>query len=56
MSGTDLTTSRGVMKGHFYMVRVPDNATSAKSGDDIEALHMDEKLEIAVAAFPLVAL
>lgn len=38
MSGTDLATPKGIMKGHLYMARVPSNTRSGKSGDDIDAL------------------
>jgi uncharacterized protein affecting Mg2+/Co2+ transport len=38
MSGTDLVTPRGTMKGHLYMAIVPTNTRSGKSGDDIDAL------------------
>lgn len=55
MSGTELTTSNGIMSGHFYMVNVPSDAISAKSGDDIEALNIPDKLHVAVAPFPLIA-
>ena len=43
------------MSGHFYMARVPPDAISAKSGDDIEALNITDKLEVEVAPFPLIA-
>lgn len=38
MSGTDLGTPRGVMRGHLYMARVPSTTPSAKSGDEVQAL------------------
>jgi uncharacterized protein affecting Mg2+/Co2+ transport len=38
MSGTDLATPKGTMKGHLYMARVPSSARSAQSGDNVEAL------------------
>lgn len=38
VSGTDLTTPRGEMKGHFYMATVPPQTRSAKSGDDVTAV------------------
>ncbi|KAL3925786.1 MAG: hypothetical protein SGILL_000167 [Bacillariaceae sp.] len=37
MSGTDLATPKGIMKGHLYMARVPSTTQSAKSGDNVEA-------------------
>jgi hypothetical protein len=55
MSGTDLTTKRGIMKGHLYMAKVPENSMSAKPGDVVEALKVGDKLEVTVAPFPLVA-
>lgn len=53
MSGTDLVNARGVMHGHFYMARVQQDTRSAKSGDHVEALTVDEKFEAEVAPFPL---
>jgi uncharacterized protein affecting Mg2+/Co2+ transport len=38
MSGTDLATPCGQMKGHLYMARVPKSTISAKSGDEVDAL------------------
>jgi len=35
VSGTDLTTPRGSMLGHFYMAIVPEKTRSGKSGDNI---------------------
>ena len=43
------------MHGHFYMAKVPENSISAKSGDDVAALQMDNKFQAVVAPFPLVA-
>jgi uncharacterized protein affecting Mg2+/Co2+ transport len=53
MSGTDLATPKGIMKGHFYMARVSENARSAKSGDDVEGVRLQDPLEVTVAPFPL---
>jgi uncharacterized protein affecting Mg2+/Co2+ transport len=52
-SGTELATAKGIMRGHLYMARVPEGAISAKSGDDIEALKLSDKLKVAVSPFPL---
>ena len=38
MSGTELGSSRGVMKGHLFMAVVPETTISAKSGDEVDAL------------------
>lgn len=38
VSGTDLATPTGIMKGHFYMATVPEKTKSAQSGDDVEAV------------------
>ena len=38
VSGTDLTTPRGTMKGHLYMAKVPHKTQSARSGDNVKAL------------------
>mmetsp|Transcript_4722 Transcript_4722/g.8912 ORF Transcript_4722/g.8912 Transcript_4722/m.8912 type:complete len:567 (-) Transcript_4722:968-2668(-) len=38
VSGTDLATPAGTMKGHFYMATVPEKTKSAKSGDDVVAV------------------
>ncbi|VEU38320.1 unnamed protein product [Pseudo-nitzschia multistriata] len=38
VSGTDLATPVGTMKGHFYMATVPEKTKSAKSGDDVVAV------------------
>ena len=38
VSGTDLTTPKGEMKGHLYMATVPPQTRSAKSGDDVTAI------------------
>lgn len=55
MSGTDLLGTKGIMKGHFYMARVPDDRHSAKAGDNVEALKAGDKFEVEVASFPLEA-
>lgn len=55
MSGTDLTSTKGTMKGHFYMARVPSDTHSAKTGDHVKALKGDDKFEVEVAPFPLEA-
>ena len=56
MSGADLATTRGEMHGHFYMARVPDDAQSAKSGDDVQSIiNESDKFEAIVAPFMLVA-
>jgi uncharacterized protein affecting Mg2+/Co2+ transport len=55
MSGTDLLGTKGIMKGHFYMARVPHDRHSAKAGDHAEALNADDKFEAEVASFPLEA-
>ena len=54
-SGTDLSASGGVMKGHFYMARVLEDTISAKTGNMVEALKLDDKLEVAILPFPLAA-
>ena len=38
VSGTDLTTPKGVMMGHMYMATVPPQTRSAKSGDTVTAV------------------
>ncbi|KAG7336917.1 ApaG domain containing protein [Nitzschia inconspicua] len=38
MSGTDLATPKGTMKGHLYMARVPSTTKSAMSGDIVDVL------------------
>ena len=35
VSGTDLATPKGEMKGHLYMATVPPQTRSAKAGDDV---------------------
>jgi hypothetical protein len=35
------------------MAKVPEDTISAKSGDVVEALKLDDKLEVTVAPFPL---
>ena len=42
------------MKGHFYMAKVSENVSSAKSGDDVEAIRLkQEPIEVAIGPFPL---
>ena len=54
MSGVELATSTGIMKGHFYMAKVSENVSSAKSGDDVEAIRLkQEPIEVAIGPFPL---
>jgi len=53
MSGTDLLGEHGTMKGHFYMVRVPDDRNPGKAGDHVEGLSAGNKFEVEVATFPL---
>ena len=43
------------MKRHLYMARVREDTISAKTGDVVEALKLDDKIEVAVAPFPLAA-
>eukprot|EP00535_Pseudo-nitzschia_heimii_P009771 CAMPEP_0197191738 /NCGR_PEP_ID=MMETSP1423-20130617/23946_1 /TAXON_ID=476441 /ORGANISM="Pseudo-nitzschia heimii, Strain UNC1101" /LENGTH=363 /DNA_ID=CAMNT_0042644471 /DNA_START=333 /DNA_END=1424 /DNA_ORIENTATION=- len=38
VSGTDLNTPIGEIKGHLYMAMVPTKTRSAKSGDDVMAI------------------
>ena len=55
MSGADLATTRGEMRGHFYMAKVSDDAKSANSGDDVQSISDEDKFEAIVAPFPLLA-
>jgi hypothetical protein len=57
MSGSDLATPKGIMKGHFYMAWVPPGSPSVKAGDDIDFLNLQEedKLQVTVAPFSLEA-
>lgn len=55
MSGADLATTRGEMRGHFYMAKVSDDAKSANSGDDVQYISDEDKFEAIVAPFPLLA-
>ena len=55
MSGTDLATTRGQMSGKFYMAHVPPGTPSAKTGDHVDALKLDDKkFQVPVGPFPLV--
>jgi uncharacterized protein affecting Mg2+/Co2+ transport len=54
MSGTDLATPRGTMRGHLYMARVPSTAKSAQSGDHVET-NETMFFEAEVAPFQLKA-
>ena len=38
VSGTDLATPKGLMKGHLYMATVPSQTISATSGDNVTAV------------------
>ena len=53
MSGTDLVSTKGVMRGHFYMAKVPHDTISGKSGDHVAGLTAKEKFLVEVAPFPL---
>ena len=53
MSGVDLATPTGTMKGHFYMAKVAEGTISAKSGDDVESIRLQDPLEVTIAPFPL---
>ncbi len=53
MSGTDLASTKGMMKGHFYMANVPHGSHSGKAGDHVDGLNATEKFEVEVAPFPL---
>ena len=56
MSGTDLATKKGVMKGHFYVAAVPPDTPSLKSGDNVdELLENFETFEATVEPFLLEA-
>ena len=55
MSFTDLATTHGQMSGKFYMAHVPAGTPSAKTGDHVEALKLDDnKFQVKVGPFPLV--
>lgn len=53
MSGTDLATTKGIMRGRFYMAKVPHDTHSGKAGDHVEGLKSTEKFEVEVAPFRL---
>ena len=55
MSFTDLATTHGQMSGKFYMAHVPAGTPSAKTGDHVKALKLDDnKFQVKVGPFPLV--
>eukprot|EP00980_Cylindrotheca_fusiformis_P026455 scaffold16189_cov125-Cylindrotheca_fusiformis.AAC.11 len=55
ISGTDLAKSKGEMKGHFYMMKVSEDAISLNSGDEVDIPQDTEYFEAVVAPFPLLA-
>ena len=56
MSGTDLATKLGLMKGHFYVAVVPPETPSLKSGDSVdELLQTVDPFEATVEPFVLEA-
>lgn len=54
-SGTDITNAKGVMRGHFYMARVPRKTNAARAGDHVDAMKDGDLFEAAVQEFPLEA-
>mmetsp|Transcript_9356 Transcript_9356/g.10676 ORF Transcript_9356/g.10676 Transcript_9356/m.10676 type:complete len:316 (-) Transcript_9356:282-1229(-) len=53
MSGCELSTDKGEMKGHFHMAVVPPLTASAMVGDHIDTIQESEKFELPVDPFPL---
>jgi len=53
MSGCELGTSMGVMKGCFHLCRVPPDTPSAVVGQQVEAFHSNERFEVVVQPFAL---
>ena len=50
-----MATTHGQMSGKFYMAHVPAGTPSAKTGDHVEALKLDDnKFQVKVGPFPLV--
>ena len=53
MSGTDLSSPKGVMAGHFYMATVPNETHCGKAGDLVQALEGGDTFKVGVGQFPL---
>lgn len=55
MSGCELTTTTGYMKGSFHLCIVPKDTPHAVTGQDIEAFSSDKQFEGVVEPFLLLA-
>ena len=55
MSGCELATKTGTMSGMFHMATVPPKTRYAMVGDPVDAFQSDQKFELAVQLFPLIA-
>ena len=56
MSGCDLATERGLMKGNYYFAWVPEGTPSASLGQTVVALdpsYHDKQFEVPITPFPL---
>ena len=53
MSGCELGTGKGVMKGRFYFAKVPPDTPSAENSTSIAAFESPDRFDIAVKPFPL---
>lgn len=56
MSGCELTTAQGEMKGNFHLARVPMNTPSATLQNTVEAFNSPHRFRVEVKPFPLEAL
>lgn len=57
MSGTDLNTMQGTMRGYFNMALVKKETSYAQVGDNLDAFNLDEEsmFNLAVEPFHLAA-
>jgi len=56
MSGCELATSRGFMRGSFHFAKVPTETPSATLNTPIDAFSSADRFEVQVNPFELVAI
>jgi uncharacterized protein affecting Mg2+/Co2+ transport len=55
MSGCELASTKGFMKGHFYMATVPENTPCADLSVNVAAFESPDRFQVTVNPFLLEA-
>ena len=56
MSGCELPSRNGTMRGALHMAIVPPRTRPAMVGDDVDAFQSEEQFQLVVQPFPLIAM